>query len=511
MLRLLGPLALLLLFVAAPLQAAWRVAESAHFIIYSEDDAASLRVFAEELERYDAALRFLQRMRQTTDSHTNKLTIFQVSNVVAVQRMLGGRGANIYGFYDGRAGNSIAFVPRRAGTGQRGDLDERTVLLHEYAHHFLFRNFQAAFPLWFSEGYAEFNATARFVADGSVDLGLPAQHRVAGLFYMAPLSLATMMQADQRKLSAEGLEGVYAKGWLLTHYLNFARERTGQLDAYLAAINKGKPSLEAATSVFGDLRTLDRELDRYKRTRMSYLRVPAHRIAIGPITIHELSAGANAIMPVMMQSRRGVDEKSAKTVLSEARAAARPHPEDPFVQLALAEAEIDAGNLAEADQAADRVLAKEPANVRALVFKGRVAVAGLKGVDKPSAEAWRAARRWFTRANRAEPGAPEPLIHYYASFRAADEKPTANAVAGLRSAAALAAEDDGLRLMLGYQMLKDGNGPEARAALVPVAYNPHGGELAAFAGRVIAAIDQGGAEAGLEMWEDKPVAASKSE
>jgi hypothetical protein len=61
--------------------------------------------------------------------------------------------------------------------------------------------------------------------------------------------------------------------------------------------------------------------------------------------------------------------------------------------------------------------------------------------------------------------------------------------------------------MLGHQMLLDGKGPEARAALAPAAYHPHGGGLAAFAARVIAAIDAGGAEAGLKAWREKPAEA----
>jgi tetratricopeptide (TPR) repeat protein len=504
--------AIILALAATPAAAAWRVAESAHFIVYSEDKPDNVRTFAEQLERFDAAMRFLRKLEPSNDAPSNKLTIFQVSNVGAVQKMMGTRSANVYGFYNGRAGNSIAFVPRRAGTSSSWDLDAETVLLHEYAHHFMFRNYPAAFPLWFSEGWAEFNSTARFVADGSVDVGLPAKHRAAGLFLGYNLPLETMMQADRRRLNAEATDVLYGKGWLLTHYLSFAKERDGQLGRYLLTINKGQASLDAAKATFGDFGELENELHRYKNgRRMTYLRVPGHRLAIAPVAVRELSAGGNAIMPVMMQSRRGVDDKSAKTVLQQARAAAAPYPDDPFVQLALAEAEIDAGNNDAADKAADKVLAAEPNNVRALVYKGRVAVQRLKAKDKATAEEWKLARRWFTRANRAEPGAPEPLIHFYGSFSDAGEKPTANAVEGLRAAAALAAEDEGLRLMLGYQMLQDGKAPDARAALAPVAYHPHGGGLAEFAAKVVAAIDKGGAEAGLKAWNEKPAGEKASE
>ena len=491
-----------LLGLATPAEATWREARSAHFIVYSEDKPQALKEFATELERFDAAMRVLRGLPQTTDSPNNRLTIFQVSSIAAVQKILGMTGSNIAGVYNGHAGNSIAFVPRRTGGGW--SIDAQTVLLHEYAHHFMYRNYPAAFPVWFSEGYAEFNSTARFVADGAVDLGLPAQHRAGGLFYLNPLPVTTLMEADTRRLSDDAREVLYGRGWLLTHYLSFAKEREGQLARYLLAINQGKSSMDAATQTFGDLRQLDRELDRYKQGRMAYLRVPASKIAIAPVEIRDLSEGASAIMPVMMRSRRGVDEEAAKEVVQDARRLAAPYPDDPFVQLALAEAEIDAGHLAEADQAADRVLKAEPGNVRALVFKGRVAVARLKEAKSPSAEDWKQVRRWFVRANRAEPGAPDPLIEFYQSFPAEGVKPTPNAVEGLRASAALAPEDQEVRLMLGHQYLEDGKAAEARAALAPAAYSPHGGPVADFAGRVIAAVDSGGAAAGLKAWAEKP-------
>jgi tetratricopeptide (TPR) repeat protein len=493
-----------MLVAAAPAGAAWREARSAHFIIYSEDKADNLRAFATELERFDAAMRLVRGLPATTDSPNNRLTVFQVSNIAAVQKLYGRRAESIAGFYNGRAGGSVAFVPRRTGASSRADLSAETVLMHEYAHHFMFRNYPAAFPLWFSEGYAEFNSTARFVADGSVDLGMPAQHRALGLVYLAQLPIETMLSSDLSKLSAVGGEAFYGRGWLLTHYLSFARERDGQLGKYLAAINKGTSSLDAARDVFGDLAKLDRELDRYVRSKMSYMRVPGHKIGIAPVEVVELSAGANAMMPIHMRSRRGVTDDEAKKLVVQARELAAPYPADPFAQLALAEAEIDAGNLAEADAAADRVLAADPASVRAMLYKGRVAMKRLEDSKSDNAEDWKVARRWFVRANRTEPNAPEPLILFYSSFQAEGVQPTPNAVAGLETAAALAPEDDMLRLTLAYQYLVEKKLPEARAALGPAAFNPHGGPFAQAAARVIDAIDKGGAEAALKAWDAKP-------
>mgnify|MGYP002780639825 CR=1 FL=1 len=491
------------LFVAAPAQAVWRVAQSEHFVIYSENKPETLARFATDLERFDAAIRYMRGLKPAADGPNNRLTIFQVPHMLAVQRMAQSKSRTLAGFYQGRAGQSYAFVPRRGeSSGSRRDLSAETILLHEYAHHFMYRNYRSAFPLWFSEGWAEFNAAARSVANGAVDLGLPAQHRAHGL-YAGDLPIETLLTTDGRGLSPLSLDLLYGRGWLLTHYLHFARAREGQLARYLAAINEGRSSLDAAKAAFGDLTVLDRELDAYRKAGLSYLRIPAAKIAVQPVRVSELSPGAQALMPVHMQSRRGVDDEEAKKVVRQARAAAAPYPNDPFAQLALAEAEIDAGEYDAADRAADTVLAADPASVPALIFKGRVAMHRLKEAKSADPEAWKQARRWFTRANRADPNAPEPLMWFYESFNREGVKPTANAVTGLEAAAALAPEDDMLRINLAYQYLADGRAKDARATLAPAAFNPHGGPLAEAARRVIAALDLGGTMAGLKAWSDK--------
>lgn len=486
------------LMAAVPAHAAWRVAETDHFVIYSEDKADNLRGFAEELERYDSGMRFLRGIPPTKDSAGNKLTIFAVSSVLAVQKLAGGNGL-IAGFYNPRAGGSVAFVPRRM-SGGRGELNSDEVLRHEYAHHFMFRNMPAAFPTWFSEGFAEFNSTARVQPDGSIDFGLPAQHRSLELFQLGTLPIETLLQPDFKKMSGNDVLVLYGRGWLLTHYLTMSPERKGQLGAYLVALNAGKSSLEAAKAAFGDLRTLNSQLESYKRAKMTYLRLPAAKVPIGPVVVRELSEGAEAMVPVFFRSRRGVTAAEAKDLVGTARRIAARYPDDLFVQLRLAEAEYDAGNLDEADAAADRALAKDANAMDALLFKGRVAVARLTKAKSDKADAWKEARRWFTRANRADSSAPEPPIEYYEAFVAQGIEPTPNAAAGLKAALALAPEDWRLRFAVAREWLKEGKAKEARETLAIAAYGGHSAGATELATTLMGAIDKDGAAGGLKAW-----------
>ena len=79
-------------------------------------------------------------------------------------------------------------------------------------------------------------------------------------------------------------------------------------------------------------------------------------------------------------------------------------------------------------------------------------------------------------------------------------RPTPNAIAALHYASDLAPQDSGLRMQSAYQYLRDGRLPEARKALVPIAFDPHARGAAKSAQAAIARIDAGdakGAEAAL--------------
>ncbi len=482
-------------------EARWRQASSTHFVIYSEESPESLRKFAERLERYDAAMRLVRNLPDLDPGTANRLTIYMVSDVGAVRR-LHGKGSDAAGFYIPRASGSLAIVPRRGLGSSEFDLTQEGVLLHEYAHHFMFENYPIAFPSWYIEGFAEFHSTSQVEPDGSVGVGRPALHRAYGLMSGNPLPIDKMMALGTERLSPEKSEAIYGRGWLLTHYLTFSETRKGQLSKYLKALNSGKKGVEAATMAFGDLKVLDREVDKYMmQKRMSYLKLPGDKLKVGRIEVGELSDGEDAVMELKIRSQRGVDDKAAKALLPLMRKAAAPFPDDPAVQVTLAEAEYDARNYKEAVAAADRALARNPKLVDALVYKGRAFMAMAEGAaDKPKAIAQ--GRKWIAAANRADPDDPEPLLLFYTSFLAADAKPTANAVMGLNTAFQLAPRDRGLRMLVARQYLVEGKAEEARAVLGPIAFDPHSGEVGAAAAAIVGEIEKNGAAAGLKKFEE---------
>lgn len=482
-------------------EARWREASSRHFVIYSEQSEADLRRFAEQLERFDRALRLQLRRPDPDRSPATRLTIYMMQDIEELQRFFGSE--SLGGIYFARFTGSVSFTfqPGRRGRSFRGDFTPQVVLFHEYTHHFLYNNFAFGAPLWFSEGYPEFWSTVEFTEDGSVKIGLPAMHRNNTLMFGRPMRAEELLSLRMPMTDGEAYSLAYAKGWLLSHYLSFAENRRGQLDAYLRVLGEGRSPAEAARA-FGDLGQLDRDLRNHLTApRFTFAVIPAAQVQPGPVEIRELRDGEEAIMRVRMRSDRGVDADGADALVPTARRAAAPYPNDAAVQVALAEAEFDADNFAEAEAAADRAIAAAPRSVEAHVFKARAIWGRLAAAGNATAAQWREVQRWLMLANRIDPDDPEPLALFYRSFAPARMRMTANAVAGLLYAQELAPEDRLLRLTAGRQLLVDGNAARARAMLAPFAGDSHAGVIGRQVAEVMTILATGDTRAALARLE----------
>jgi tetratricopeptide (TPR) repeat protein len=492
---------LAILVWAAPAAAEWREAQTSHFVIYSEDSEEALSQFATRLERFDAAMRAIHGLPDIDLGPANRVMIYAVDDAAAVRR-LGRMGNDLMGFYVPRAGGSVAFVPRNLDEAYQ-DVSAESVLLHEYAHHFLYRSQPAAYPTWFIEGSAEFYSTARFEEDGAVTFGVPPKHRALELFVAGNgLTLKEMLDKLPSELNSREVVRLYGKAWLLTHYLRLEPERKGQLTEYLLAINRGTRSLNAAKTAFGDLGDLESEIRRYKkRDYFAGLRVSPAVMDIGEVEIRTLHPGEAAMMDVRMVSRRGVSDKIAKELVPDARRAAAAYPNHPVVQTWLAEIEHDAGNYVEAEAGADRAVAADPRQIDALIYKARSKMAAAEENKSTDPALWENVRQVLAAANRLDPDHPEPLILFYKSFQAQGVEPTDNAMTGLKYAYALAPHDRSLRRLLAGQLLMNGEAREARAVLASVAYDPHESQIGDTAAQVMREIDAGDMADALKIWE----------
>lgn len=471
---------------AQPAFAGWYEASSEHFVIYADDKEADIRTFAENLERYHSAMAFVTNREADAPSPSNRVVIYVVGGERAMRSLSGDR--MVGGFYVPRAGGSRAFV--QDIRNEKGYPHYSTIiLLHEYAHHFIIASSRFAMPKWFNEGAAEFYAAATFEKDGSVLIGRPAEHRAGDLAFADPVHVRELLDPalyEQKKV--KGFDSFYAKSWLLYHYLTFSEPRKGQLATYLAHLINGMDQKAAGDAAFGDLDKLERELKVYSRQpRLYSIKLEPGLLSTGTINLRALSAGEAAMMPLQIRSQRGVDAAEAEAILTDARQVAAKFPDDAGVLTALAEAEYDAGNDAEAIAAADAAIARDPGRANAYVQKGYALFRQAAEAEDRKA-AFNAAVKPFVALNKIENDHPLPLIYFYRAQVEGGAAPSENARAALEYAATLAPFDHGLQINAGMMLLSEGKIGIARNFLAPVAANPHGGGAAERAKQLIAAM-----------------------
>ncbi len=487
-------LILMVLFIAAPAHAEWWEARTEHFIIYSEDSERATRAFATELERYDHALRSLQTAKfEPIKSDSQRVTIFRFGDVEDMSRLAHASG--VAGFYKPQM-YPVAFTPVRKGMrlgsiarrDSRTDLDPKSVLFHEYAHHFMFQNFPAAYPSWYIEAFAETVATIVLNDDGSFHLGNPPQYRSDALFGSMMLVTPQRLLASTNKPDGEDFYGWYTVGWLMNHYLTFSPNRKGQLETYLRLVNKGMDSAPAAKQAFGDLDALGSEIGRYKTSG----KLGGYNVRPGTkpnlqVAMRKLGPDEEAIMRTKMRSKAGITRSERGDVAADARGVAAKYPNSHAVNLALTEAELDAENLAAAEAAADRAIRANPDSVEAHFWKGHV----LLERGKKEKQYLAPARMHLAKAHDIDGYDPAPLVDNYLTYYYEGGAIPESAIIGLEQAYDRARQDTDLRLVLARQLLAEKKGPLARDILLPLGLNPHESKAKKTMRGIIELIDAG--------------------
>lgn len=463
-----------------PAEAKWLRADTDNFIIYSEGSERSLRDFAENLQRFDATLRF--RFKVTEGREANRLPVYLVQQSEEAARLASGsRAASIAGFYSPDPEGSYAVSHRENYGNTMGTSDSQQTLFHEYAHHFMKRYVTAAFPAWFIEGFAEYYSTVDFTRDGKAEIGKAVYRRAYGLLEMpkVPVEKILTERPNMMKRVAQ-VDVYYGRAWVLTHMLYNDAARSGQLTAYVNAINAGEDARKAATDAFGDLAQLDKDLNRYMVRPLTYRTTRESIPVAGNIVIAPLSPAEDALLPLHLErisadkgSDRMVKVRDALKKLS----AQYPGDAGVWYELAAAEWAMDeeARDLAAVRADLDKALAANAEHVRANVLLARLNSFELDKKGDYSAGAWRSVRQPIQIANRANPDDPVPLYAYYRSFGDQQVRAPDIAIQGLARAFALAPENIEVRINYAFALANGGDFTTAIKLAQSVAFDPHDG------------------------------------
>ena len=438
----------LMILVPGAARAEWREASSRHFLVYADMSEEKIREAITKLEKYDFVLRWAAEVDKPPSPIKLKVYLLQTQGEVQ-NTMPEGGGSGVLGYYNASA-RSPFFVGLARDPKRIDGVGAQEVLFHEYTHHFMYQYFPATYPSWYSEGFAEFYGQTRILDNDVIEIGHAAQNRYLAFTHTNWLPLKKLLAAKSYDDLRGNISALYSQGWLLVHYLSTNKEREGQLDKYLNAINAGQ-SFEAATdAAFGkDARDLDAELRKYStKLTLAATRIPFKPIDVGPIAVRTLTPAERELIREDILLNRGLLVREAKGFVGNVRATARTYPTDPFALAMLTEAERAAGNHAEAMAAVDRWLAVEPTSPRALMHKAQLQIEGLAAAKSADAAAWDAARRQLVAAHKAAPDDPMILEAYYDSYASQGVLPPAGAQNALYRAFELVPQDEDIRYKL---------------------------------------------------------------
>lgn len=466
------------LMSASAAYADWWKASTGHFTVYSESNRDDAEAFARKLERFDNALRTLQNMPIVeAESDASKVTVYRFGDTDDIAKLAGAPGSGIAGFYIPRAGDSVLFTPYRdkvappAGSIlRRSDhaLDAESVLKHEYTHSFMLQNFPATYPGWYVEGFAELYATIALKDDGTFHVGDPPQYRARDFATLGLLPVRRMLDLDQKLSDMERYQ-FYSSGSLLAHYLNFEPTRRGQVARYLKLLEGGGSSLESAKEIFGDLGALDKELSKYRRGRLYGYDVKPGDYVPPTVELHKLTQSEENIMRARLRLARGGDKKELVDIASDIDSLSIRYPNSLEAQLIVAQANVEARRVEQADAAASRALALDPNSLEANLYKGMAYI----GQGKADSAAFAKARPYLVKASSIDSRDPRPLIQYYLSYYEAKDGVPEDAIIGLEKAYDFASYDEDYRLILARQLLDEGKGKLAKSVLAPIAFSAH--------------------------------------
>ena len=110
-------------------------------------------------------------------------------------------------------------------------------LLHEFTHYLAAGDASQIYPLWYTEGLAEYLSSMSFARRGRVQFGLPLAYRLETVRRSRWIPTEKILGTSHFKNQQRGyLQSFYAQSWLMTSWFYAEPERRERLNNYLRAL-----------------------------------------------------------------------------------------------------------------------------------------------------------------------------------------------------------------------------------------------------------------------------------
>lgn len=398
--------------------ARWLRAESPHFIVYGDwGGETHLRERVERLEQYDGLLRAVVGLG--SEPAARKFQVYLVQSQADLQRIRQFRRrqasaalAFLPGFFVAGPDGEFAIVDetaddtrrRHPGLSRRAEPSIRAterILFHEYARHALLQQ-RATFPAWFVDGVAHHLNTTR-IRPARIDFEIQDPPRPG--FEPEWHSYADILRGRVRSGLAYQLQSR-----LLAEFILSTEERRAAFRRFLLGGSMSDPAA-AFTQAFGlEMDALARHVRAFQ-DRRTFSRI-GNRFPAPPIEIAWLPSSADELLLDEAAMNAGIADAARQQQLLARLREVAPRYGDPYARRVLAQAEILFGDGAAGERLLEPLLAASPEDPQLLYLMGlRHLISGRADSGQRQRE-FRAARRWFARAQAADPDHPGALYRY---------------------------------------------------------------------------------------------------
>lgn len=460
---------LALILFAAPAQAGWVRVETDKFVVYGQGGEKAVAAYATKLTTYDHVLRRFHPSTLERKPNT-KVQVFLVTSRDDLRRVRPRLNRMIAGFYMAMNEGVFAMAVKDGGLG------EDDVMFHEYAHHFMWENFPAAYPAWFVEGWAEYFMTTEITAS-QIKIGGYNVGRAYGIFGETWIPLEELLSKTSYETREQKRDVYYSLSWLLTHYMRSDPERAKQLDAAIKAIAAGKDPVKSFEDATGQsMAELTQALKKYQKLQILGIKNPGTAV---PMTITTLPKSADDLLLDELRLILAPTGEVDGDFLAGVRRKAARYPGDRLAEQTLARAEFVMGDVAAGEAIMKRRLEASPDDLEGLLLAGTGQL--MAGMRDPKAKAarYKAARIPIAKAYALNKNDFRPLYAYALARSTEPTFPTENDLKALMEARYLAPAVQELSWRAGMALIQKGRRDEAAVVLAPVINNPHAGRAAA--------------------------------
>lgn len=490
------------LFLGGTTQAdPWIKAESAHFIVYSDNSEPITRASIVHLEQYRYVLSAFYGRTADTELPQAKLRVYFLSTFDDLKQTWPDVSQDILGYFKDCVEGQEAFALFEGDSGERklnsgyAENMSQIVLFHEYAHNFMFSVNALKYPTWFVEGFAEYYDTIR-LNDTQAVVGLPWTARYNDLTSDDVVQIPyDRILHDIPPRNGMDEELFYAQSWLLGHWIISSPDREKMFVKYITDINQGQDPVTAFEADFNvKVAALPKLLRSYMEKEMP---ITTYNIKAMPkidVSVTAMPESAHKLLLWDAADRICPGEKDGATLLQHIQDEAARYPNDDFAQMALLRADIIIGD---ESKALDPLLAytgAHPDDAEARFRLGQVWY--LMTIHKHYASGetaesqMRKARAAFGRSYQLDPLNPSNLYYYALAHSDMDDFPDENAVTAAVEARNLAPAVEDFAIYAARLLILKDRPEEAKPMLFPAANNPHNTKEAKWASDIIAAIDR---------------------